>query len=72
MPISWAFSERNEITESEHRITRNLGPKAHHLFCQFNAGHVRHGHVGNDEIEFIRLRFKGFQSFCAAGPDLHL
>ena len=36
-------------------------PYFHHPLCQFHTRHMRHGLIRNNQIEFFRRFYKGFQ-----------
>ena len=77
MSISWSpgFAETlrfDHVTEARAQNDGNLRPNAFYFRGKFQAGQLRHGLIGNDQMIFCGLSLKGFQGRRAAGMAVHL
>ncbi len=50
---------------------REIRPDGHHLYGEPVPGQIRHGHICQEQIEILWLRFEQRQCLGAAGPDVH-
>ena len=59
------------MAETRAHDDRHVGPDGEDFFRKLDPRHLRHGLVGNDEIESGRVEPEEGKGFSAAGLGLH-
>ena len=61
-----------DLAEAAHQDHRQLRADCQYLLRQFDPGHIRHGVIGDQQVELSRIGAEGRQCGSAAGFGGHL